>query len=181
MNTTIHAWRRNGAKTGDLKYILVEPLRHTSYVRPTAGGWLCFDGKEIEVTPFANKWLSIIPADKSRGTAIFLVVALAYCCDGASCAPDLECVMDGTFVHDPVYQFAEEIAAAWGCGVAAVLRWGDALFSEVMLHRHTPKVIRVAYYVPVSLAGYPYNRALHWWHGRKPQDGTQGPPAIAGG
>jgi len=167
VNTTTHAWRRNGAKTGDLKYILVEPLRHTTYERPRSGGWLDFDGLEIAVKPFENKWLSIIPADKTQGTAIFIVESEAYCCDGASGAPDLPCVMDGACFHDAIYQFADAIAAAWGCDVAAVLRWGDAVFLEAMQRRRAPRLVRWAYYNAVALVGYPYNRVRRWWRLRR--------------
>lgn len=94
--------------------------------------------------------------DKQTVTAF---IAESYTWDGASVVPDSpKGVLPGTEVHDPVYQFAEQIAKAFGWTVKEVLAFGDELFRAVMIKEGASNVTVFIYYTGVSWFGYYFHQ-----------------------
>lgn len=82
-------------------------------------------------------------------------IAESYTWDGASVVPDSpKGVLPGTEVHDPVYQFAEQIAKAFGWTVKDVLSFGDKLFRAVMIKEGANDITVFVYYTGVCWFGY---------------------------
>ena len=127
------------------KYTLPETIRHHT-AEPIPGfQWA-----------FHNKWLSIYP----NGT---IYVRRGYSFDGATGVPDFYAAVKGAKFHDPIYQFARDIAEHWECSVRDVIRWGDRVFFEVMnAHAKGYKIIPRIYYAGVRLLGYRYWRIARW-------------------
>lgn len=81
-----------------------------------------------------------------------------YMHDGATAVPDFYCSLKGAEVHDPIYQFAEEIAAVWECHVRQVLRFADKVFLERMRqHAGSWNIVPPIYFAGVTMLGYPFH------------------------
>ena len=99
---------------------------------------------------FENRWISI----SKRG---MISVKNGYAFDGATGVPDIYCAVKAAVFHDPIYQFAREIAEAWECSVWKVIKWADAVFYEVMKkHSKGYNIIPRIYYAGVWTFGYPF-------------------------
>ena len=102
--------------------------------------------------PFNNKWLLILPG--------CIRIARWYSWDGATCAPDFKWALKPSMIHDAIYQFAEDIARAWGCSVWRVLRFGDKIFREAMYRECAPAWGMMTYYGAVTVCGYDFHQAM---------------------
>ena len=112
---------------------------------------------------FINKWVSITPG--IANTSLVVKVFKGYAFDGCSCVPDIAGTVDAALLHDPIYQFADAIAEAWGWRVRDVLRMADYYFRLVMIYNNVSDKIVWTYYTGVRLFGYTYNRVskfLRW-------------------
>lgn len=146
-------------KMGDYRFLLLADFR------------LAYPfGREFE-----NKWGKI--------SADGITIREGYACDGATGARDTgryAFVVPGVFCHDYGYQFAEDIAAAWGVSVREVLRIFDEVFLSAMLDNiseaddmKTRKFKRRTahlYYRAVRLVGYRFHviaRRIRQWTGNQ--------------
>jgi len=75
--------------------------------------------------------------------------------------------------HAPDYQFAAEMAAAWGCSIWAVIRWANDLFDWTMEVCDTPKRQRRLYAAGVRVLGHPFAWAGRQWRALRARAGTQ--------
>lgn len=129
------------------KYILDAPVRHQT---PLAVPFR-----------FKNDWLEIVAEE---GCAC-LTVAKGYAWDGATLVPDAKGTYFATALHDAVYQFCEDIAAAWRWTVRQVIKWADRIFKERMIQDGASRFVARLYYRGVRLFGYAYHQAARAWRG----------------
>lgn len=115
----------------------------------------------IAPAPFANEWLHIVPL-KAGST---VVVQAGYAWDGATLVPDAKGTYFATALHDAVYQFCEDIAAAWRWTVRQVIKWADRIFKERMIQDGASRFVARLYYRGVRLFGYAYHQAARAWRG----------------
>lgn len=113
---------------------------------------------------FQNEWMHLYRAGTVGGVTetVTLELTIGYAWDGASVVPDFVGIPESTAVHDPIYQFADAIAKAFGCSVSQVLRFADMLFNMAMDYFKVKPIIRKTYYKGVSWFGYIFNRFNHW-------------------
>lgn len=109
--------------------------------------------------PFSNAWLTI--TQLAAGTLLALPEGYAY--DGATLVPTLHGMKLATAFHDATYQFAEDIAAAWGWTVREVLAFGDEIFYERMLQDGASRCAAWVYYRAVRGGGYGFHQAAKKW------------------
>jgi hypothetical protein len=100
---------------------------------------------------FQNEWMEIIPL--SEGRAQFRIFT-GYSWDGCSIVPDAPGTEAASCLHDALYQFSAEIAAAWGVSVGVVIGLADAAFLEVMRRDKCP--VAGLYYAGVRVFGRPF-------------------------
>ena len=125
---------------GNWKYTLPRDLYYRTSIEPPA---------EIF---FENEWVMIYKHA--------IVLKKSYSWDGATCAHDYPWVVYPSCLHDAIYQFAEDIARAWGCSVWTVLKWGNHVFNEAMIREGAPKHARRRYYGAVTVAGYAFHQVM---------------------
>ena len=110
---------------------------------------------------FTNDWITI--------DEMGIELASGYSCDGATWAPDLRFVMPAVFIHDAMYQYAEEIATSTHKTVKAVLEIADKVFLAAMLSNIKAKsvieycgkrALALLYYHAVDLLGYRYHEGV---------------------
>ena len=104
---------------------------------------------------FKNQWLTITPT----ALATRLTLAAQYAYDGATLVPTLHGMRLATAFHDAIYQFAEEIAAAWGWTVREALAFADEIFYERMLQDGANRCAAAVYYRAVRIGGYAFHQA----------------------
>ena len=120
---------------------------------------------ETHVTPlavptlFQNRWLAITPIH--GGTTVDVPSGYAY--DGATLVPTLHGMRLATAFHDAVYQFAEDIAAAWDWTVKQVLAFGDEIFYERMIQDGANRCAAGVYYRAVRIGGYRFHQMARVW------------------
>lgn len=124
---------------------------------------------------FENEWLLIEWAYGAGGDAdklgIRITVRKGYAWDGATAVPDKGAV-EGSCVHDPMYQFAVAIAAATGWTIRETLDFADHCFLAVMRQARC-KVSRL-YFNGVQLLGNAFWHIAHfreWIGGKRTEDG----------
>lgn len=104
---------------------------------------------------FVNAWLAIAPTYDAGGKeTITCTVAPYYAWDGPSVVPDVAGTIEASLIHDALYQFAEEIAKAWGWSVKAVLALADNMFKWSMQFYKVPEVVWKTYYAGVAVFGW---------------------------
>ena len=122
--------------------------------------------------PFENQWFRVEWKVNEKGAlGILFTVRKGYAWDGATVVPDAGAV-EGSCVHDPGYQFATAIAAAWGWSVVCVLDFFDHAFLAIMRLAHC-RVARL-YFDGVQLLGCGFWYIAHfreWMGGKKVTDG----------
>ena len=101
--------------------------------------------------PFRNAWLHILPVGGE--TVSELTVSAGYAWDGCTLAPDAKGTRAASCLHDAIYQYAEQIAAATSWKVRRVLRYGDDVFLERMLQDRAAKTVAYTYYWAVRGCG----------------------------
>ena len=104
---------------------------------------------------FENKWLRIVLV----GSIVAIATHKDYSWDGPTLVPDTYATVYASAFHDPIYQFASEIAAAWGWSEHQVLVWGDKVFRQAMMHKKETKIRTFCYYWGVRIFGRP----AHWF------------------
>ena len=106
---------------------------------------------------FCNRFLSI-----QRGGQI--VVWRGYAHDGYSLWPDPPQDKDATAaaLHDALYQWLEDIAAAFGWTVASTREWADRCFYECMILRGVPANRAAIMYRGVRWFGGIYHAVARW-------------------
>jgi hypothetical protein len=100
---------------------------------------------------FQNKWMEIIPLAGDRAQ---VRISAGYSWNGCSWVPDAPGTKDASGIHDPMYQFSKEIAAAWGVRTSVVIGLADDAFLDVMRRDHCP--VAGLYYAGVRVLGRPY-------------------------
>lgn len=105
---------------------------------------------------FFNRWLKIVPT--AAGSRI--IVFRRYTWDGNTGVPNPPGSYDGSALHDAIYQFAEEIAKAWGCTVGEVLEYGNLVYGQVLREDKCP--VAGLYAGAVGIVGAPYHYARRW-------------------
>ena len=156
-------WERTSDGFG-WRYILTRPLVHATEIAPP------------KVCPFRNAWLdiSIVFAGEAVGDAPLIVqitVADPYAFDACTGVPDFHGTVLAAGLHDPIYQFAEEIVRAWwphahgiefAYRVWQVLRWGDRIFLQRMRRDGAKKWVQDLYYLGVTCLGFAFHVAVRW-------------------
>ena len=127
----------------DWKYTLKEPFSHLTR-RPAVP---TYSGERLDIRTLANGIISI-------------TVGAGYSWDGNTGVPDLRGTYYASLLHDAIYQYADEIAAAWGWSVWRVLQWGDAIYAERMLADGAALATVLIYGGAVRVIGYPFNRIM---------------------
>ena len=108
--------------------------------------------------PFENGWFKLEPiSDKQTRTTC----KKGYSWDGCSVVPDAPRTKDASCNHDEIYQFAEDIAKAWGCSVNTVLYWGNHAFLQIMRQDKSP--VAGLYYAGVQIFGPLYHTIASWF------------------
>lgn len=131
--------------------VLTEDLRHLSNV-PLPPGAKAFDNLYFSVTPMLYH--------------VELVCKAKYAWDECSGVPNFKWAKDASCFHDAIYQFAEALAALWGCTVKEVLAWADAVFLERMLQDADTDKARCwacIYFVGVRIFGYRYHQIARFF------------------
>ncbi|MDD5706757.1 MAG: hypothetical protein PHR35_12615 [Kiritimatiellae bacterium] len=121
--------------------------------------------------PFRNAWFQIMPVSENPALSE-LTLFTGYSWDGCSCAPEMRGTRAASGFHDGVYQFAEQIAAAWGWTVRRVLRWGDEVFLERMKQDGAAKAVAYPYYWAVRTFGGAFHALMRLVRG--PADERRG-------
>ena len=135
----------------DWKYTLDKPLTHLTR-RPAVP---VYSGERLDIRTLANGLISI-------------TVGAGYSWDGNTGVPDLRGTLHGSCLHDAIYQYADEIAAAFGWSVWRVLQWGDAIYAERMRKDKAALATVIIYGGAVRVVGYPFNRIMRLFRkGRK--------------
>jgi GNAT superfamily N-acetyltransferase len=144
----------------DLKFERTDISSIWAYVMLKPGTYV-FDMKHASVGgTFRNDWVEIQKTWATWGAeTVTVIVAKAYAWNGASCAPDLDGVLEGTGCHDALYQFAAEIAKEWGWTVRRVLELADVMFDKVMGFYCVNGFVRTVYYRAVRMFGYVFWKA----------------------
>ena len=109
---------------------------------------------------FTNKWGEILPLSFSNQTQI--TMATGYAWDGATGVPDVGGwkMALATIFHDFIYQFAKDIAAAWGWTVPEVLDFADDIFHEAL--QQNDSAVATLYWRGVQVVGKPFWYLAHW-------------------
>jgi hypothetical protein len=100
---------------------------------------------------YRGKWLEIIPISGDRAQ---VRITQGYSWDGCSVVPDAPGTKAASCLHDALYQFSKEIAAAWGVPVGVVIGLADDAFLEVMRRDKCP--VAGLYFAGVRVFGRPY-------------------------
>ena len=101
--------------------------------------------------PYSGQWLEIIPISGDRSQ---VRITQGYSWDGCSIVPDAPGTKAASCLHDALYQFSAEIAAAWGVSAWTVLRLADDIFLEIMRRDDCP--VAGLYYAGVRVFGRPF-------------------------
>lgn len=115
---------------------------------------------------FSNEWITIAVCETNGALTVSVFVKKGYACDGPTGVPDLKGTVEGAFVHDPIYQFSEDIAYCWHWPMRDVLSFGDVCFRETMRQNKTNAAVREIYYRGVCLFGYRFHSLARWWNSR---------------
>jgi len=127
----------------DWKYTLSKPLTHLTR-RPA-------------VPVYSGEWLDIRTLHNGL---VDITIAAGYSWDGNTGVPDLRGTLDASAFHDAIYQYADEIARAFGWSVFRVLQWGDSIYAERMLSDGAALATVLIYGGAVRVVGYPFNRTM---------------------
>jgi hypothetical protein len=130
----------------DWKYTATEDM---VYVSPASS-------VPLPTCGFENKWLQI---KAHPGGAVSVITRKDYSWDGPTLVRDTPATVWASGFHDPIYQFAKEIAAAWGWTEHQVLVWGDKVFRQAMMYKKETKIRTFCYYWGVRMFGRP----AHWF------------------
>lgn len=151
MQLDLH-YEKTGTNGGDYDYVTTAPC---VFVFDLPHSTLPCD--------YRNEWLHIAATYAGKRETITMTVSKAYAFDGCSVVPDFAGTVDAALIHDPIYQFVDDIAERFGWSVWRVLRFADALFDTVMKHNRINVWLRRIYYAGVLVFGYPYNRIARGW------------------
>lgn len=113
--------------------------------------------------PLFKNGLLEITRDATDSALVILRIAAGYTFDGCSVVPDFIGTVDASLPHDALYQFADDIAEAWGCSARKVMAFADLRFKDVMVYNNVPACLYQAYYLGVRLFGWPFNRLRKFW------------------
>ena len=151
------------------------PLRYDYTLTKDWAVWIPDNGLPRFPRTFENRWLRIEwkykDGAKTPTLGILITDRKGYAWDGATAVPDKGAV-EGSAVHDPIYQFAGEIAALWNWPISCVLELGDKCFLAVMEEAHSP--VAHLYYTGVRLIGNLF------WHVAHFREWTRGKTITAG-
>jgi hypothetical protein len=111
------------------------------------------------VTPVSNAWFSL--KDLGDGT-VEIVIFKSYSFDGPTAVPDFDGTVEGSVVHDVIYQFVKLFMEAWKLPRITVLKFADHAFLEVMGQFRTNPIIARVYFAGVRVLGGPFNVAMEW-------------------
>lgn len=126
----------------ELEYDLVH------YTRLAAGG------------AFENRYLRIAEVAGGRWE---ITVREGYRHDACTGVPDLAGTENAAPLHDALYQWAEDLARAWGWSVWRVLAWADGLFRERMKQDGAAKWVERLYFWGVRVLGYAFHMTAKWF------------------
>lgn len=121
---------------------------------------------------FENQWFKVEGSVWINGVpGVQFTVKAPYKWDGATAVPDAGAV-EGSAVHDPMFQFCMAIAAAWGWSTDQVRHFGNYAFLAIMRMAHC-KVARL-YFHGVQILGDAFWYIAHfreWMAGARVTDG----------
>lgn len=122
------------------KYTLVRDWTHFTCVK--------FPGNS---KPFENEWFYIDPRNGE------IIVRKGYSFDGATMVPDTYCAVEAAKAHDPLFQFAREIAELWNCKPRDVVRFANRVFCEIahIYSKHNLKIQPKLLCLGVKIFGWP--------------------------
>jgi hypothetical protein len=100
---------------------------------------------------YRGQWMEIIPLAGDRAQ---VRISAGYSWDGCSIVPDAPGTKAASCLHDALYQFSKEIAAAWGVRTSVVIGLADDAFLAIMRRDHCP--VAGLYYAGVRFFGRPY-------------------------
>ena len=145
--------RKNRLCTYD--YTLVKKLTHFSKVAAPGE------------RSFVNPWLRIVPIGPDSyfyglGFRSYIEVAIGYSWDGATGVPDVPGCILASGLHDPIYQFSEELRSVWFCREQDIIDFANKVFDERMLEDDCK--VSTLYYTGVCIFGLKFHLIARWFH-----------------
>lgn len=160
-------------RVGDLLYPIPDQLAPPCWFR---GRWVriedhhCGEWTIVIRAPYATDGCTLAP-DFSHG-ATFSRACHTIKVDGPEAGLRLCGPLAAHWAHDAMYQFAVEMADAFGWSIWRTIRWANRYFDWVMGECGTPRWQRWLYFGAVTLVGHQFAfvgrqaRAVREWFGK---------------